>query len=157
MILHCLGSQQEFTQATVCADAYVVIAGCRMLITQMKQRKALMILDDVDYMIQLKYLLPPCELHAESLVLITSRKRDFLDARRIYISEVQLLPKGRDVQLFKAWAFAAGPPIWDMSVLIPNMVACCNRLPLTLKVGADHALQRVERSCPCYLCVCKAK
>ena len=30
------------------------------------------------------------------------------------------MPKGRDLQLFKAWAFAAGTPVWDTSVLVPE-------------------------------------
>ena len=42
------------------------------------------------------------------------------------------------MQLFKAWAFAAGPPAWDLSGLVPDMVACCGRLPLTLKVGSIY-------------------
>ena len=72
--------------------------------------------------------------------IVTSRNKDVLDARCTHVSEVQLLPEGHDMQLFKAWAFAAGPPVWDTSVLVPDMVACCGRLPLTLKVGAANAL-----------------
>ena len=76
-------------------------------------------------------------------MVVTSRKKNVLDARCIDVKEVELLPKGRDEELFKAWAFAAGPPAWDASVLVSEVVACCGRLPLTLKVSTAHALECV--------------
>ena len=106
-----------------------------MLKRHLELRKVLVVVDDTDDVVQLKNLLPPCELHPDSLVIVTSRKKTVLDARCANVSEVQLLSEGRDMQLFKAWAFAAGPPVWDTSVLVPQVVACCGRLPLTLKVG----------------------
>ena len=131
---------------------YTDVAGRGMLTTHLQSRKVLVVIDDTDDAIQLKYLLPQCELHPESLVIITTCKRDALDARRISVNEVQLMPKGRDLQLFKAWAFAAGTPAWDTSVLVPEVVACCRRLPLTLKVGNYYAcrslasaLQAIQR------------
>ena len=101
----------------------------------LKLRKVLVVIDDIDDMSQLRNLLPPCELHPESLVLITSRDKVLLKECCAKVSEVQLLPKGWDVQLFKAWAFAAGAPEWDESALVAQVVAHCGRLPLTLKVG----------------------
>ena len=74
-------------------------------------RKVLVVIDDADSVTQLRNVLPPCELHPESLVIVTSRKKDVLSVRCTSVSEVQLLPKGRDVQLFEAWAFAAGPAL----------------------------------------------
>ena len=118
------------------SNASAVVAGRARLTDHLQLRKVLIVIDDTDDAIQLKNLLPTCELHPASLVIVTSRKRDVLDARCTNVKEVQLLPKGHDVQLFNAWAFAAGPPAWDASVLIPDVVACCGRLPLTLKVGA---------------------
>ena len=112
-----------------------------MLIEHLVWRKVLLVIDDTDDMTQLKNLLPPCELHADSLVIITSRNSNVLNARCCCVSEVTLFPGDADKQLFEAWAFAAGPPAWDTSVLVPEMVACCGRLPLTLKVGNIHALE----------------
>ena len=63
-----------------------------------------------------------------------------LGARCAHVTEVQLLPNGRDMELFKAWAFDAGPPVWDASMLVSEVVKCCGRLPLTLKVGTVYAL-----------------
>ena len=105
-----------------------------MLVTHLKRRKVLLVVDDADDVFQIKSLLPPCELHPESLVIVTSREKNILEARCTLVSKVQLLPEGRDTQLFKAWAFAAGQPVWDTSALVPKVVACCGRLPLTLKV-----------------------
>lgn len=118
-------------------------AGRGTLIKHLGQRKVLVVVDDTDSPTQLKNLLPPCKLHSESLVMITSRKKDVLDPRCIYVCEVQLLPKGRDVELFQAWAFATGLPTWDVSMVVAEMVACCGQLPLTLKVCVAHALKCV--------------
>lgn len=115
----------------------LIIAGREWLAAHLRRRKVLVVVDDTDDHAQLSYLLPPCALHAESLFLVTSRKKNLLDARCSSVSEVQLLSKGHDVGLFKAWAFAAGAPSWDTTELVPDMVACCGRLPLTLKVGFD--------------------
>ena len=101
----------------------------------LKLRKLLVVIDDLDDVAQLNSLLPPCELHLDSLVIVTSRQKDVLDARCTSVREVELLPKGRDMELFTAWAFPSGPPLWDTSPLVQEMVACCGRLPLTLKVG----------------------
>ena len=110
-------------------------AGRGTLVTQLKLRKVLVVIDDTDDESQLESLLPQCELHPESIVIITSRNKIVLDARCISVREVQVLPEGRDVQLLEAWAFEAGPPDWDTSELIQGMVKCCGGLPLTLKVG----------------------
>ena len=123
------------------SNACMVDAGRGMLTTHLKLRKVLVVIDDTDDAAQLKSLLPPCELHPESLVIVTSRKKDILETRCTTVSEVQLLREGRDTQLFQAWAFAAGSPARDTLVLVPEVVACCGGLPLTLKVGAAHGLQ----------------
>ena len=110
----------------------------------LKKRKVLAVVDDTDDVIQLNSLLPPYELHPESLFIVTSRMKDVLDARCVKICEVQLLPEGCDVQLLKGWALAAGPPAWDELVLVAEVAACCGRLPLTLKVDCAHASMYIE-------------
>ena len=104
----------------------------------------LVVIDDTDDATQLMNLLPPCKWHPDSLIIITSRNKGVLDARCTIVSEMQLLPEGRDVQLFEAWAFAAGRPAWNTPVLVRQMVACCGDLPLTLKVRSMHALSSVQ-------------
>ena len=123
------------------ADAFVSIAGSRMLTEHLERGNVLLVMDDVDDVMQLESLLPPCRLHPKSLVIVTSRKEYVLTARCRKVCKVQLLPGGCDMQLFEAWAFSMGKPVWDTLVLVPEMVACCGRLPLTLKVGAAHALK----------------
>ena len=99
------------------------------------RRKVLVVIDDADDAAQLNNLLPRCELHPESLIIVTSRKKHVLDARCANVSEVEPLPKERSVQLFRTWAFASGPSVWDTPKLVPELVACCGGLPLALKVG----------------------
>ena len=134
-------------------NASAVVAGRMALTVHMERRKVLLVIDDIDNQTQLMGLLPPCMLHPESLVVITSRSRKVLSARCTKVIEVQLLPEGRDVELFKAWAFAAGTPAWDTSVLLPKVVACCGRLPLSLKVCTAYAEIRTASrpSCICNL------
>ena len=50
------------------------------------------------------------------------------------------------MELFKAWAFAAGPPTWNASGLVQEIVANCGRLPLTLKVCTFQALTLFGRT-----------
>ena len=76
-----------------------------MLVTYLKLRKVLVVIDDAGDVVQLKNLLPRCELHLESLVIITSRKKVVLKKRFAHVMEVQLLPEGQDVQLLQACAF----------------------------------------------------
>ena len=111
----------------------------------MALRKVLIVVDDADDVTQLDALLPLHEplrpqLHPESLVIITSRNKNVLNARCIIVSEVQLLPEGCNLDFFEAWAFATGRPDWNTSELVPKVVACCGRLPLILKVGLAYIL-----------------
>ena len=131
------------------SKAYFPAAGCGKLTQHLQHRKVLLVIDDVDDHDQLRSLLPPCELHPQSLVIVTSRNKDVLSMRCCIVSEVQLLPKGCDEQLFKAWAFAAGSPAWDTSVLVPEILACCGGLPLTLKVSIAHALRKMRSKTYC--------
>ena len=119
----------------------------------------LLLIDDADDVTQIKSLLPPCELHPESLVIVTSRKKKILEARCTLVSEVQLLPEGRDMQLFEAWAFAESPPcLGRVKAGSTEVVACCGQLPLTLKVGhcSMHAyLLQADMRDSCLVRLCK--
>ena len=112
----------------------MALAGRERLTEHLKVRQVLVVIDDIDSEAQLTSLLLPCQLHAESLVIVTSRDRKVLGARCNHVCAVQLLPEGYDTQLFEAWAFELGRPLWASSVLVQKMVACCGRLPLLLKV-----------------------
>ena len=72
-----------------------IVAGRSRLVENLKLRKLLVVIDNADNQARLKNLLPPCKLHPESLAIVTSRKRDVLEARCKSVSEVQLLPEGQ--------------------------------------------------------------
>ena len=133
---------------------FLSCSGRGRLLFHLKRRKVLVVIDDTDDHSQIDNLLPPCELHHESLVIITSRNKAICYKCCTDVAEVQLFPKGRDLQLFKDWAFAAGPPVQNASELVLDMVACCGRLPLTLKVGFPHALYCASRYCMYYCIMC---
>ena len=107
-----------------------------MLLAQhLPQRKALIVLDDVDDLeSQLDKLLPHTGVHCDSIVIITSRKRHLLELRCGCIHEVELLPEKLATQLFTAMAFPAGEAPDEVAARVPAVVASCGRLPLTLKV-----------------------
>ena len=121
-------------------------AGRSMLSVHLKRRKVLVVADDTDDVAQLKNLLPPCVLHPESLIIVTSRNEAVLNKRCSSVVKVELIPKGFYLQLFRAWAFAAGPPDEHISALVPEVVTHCGQLPLTLKVGIALALFGVTRT-----------
>ena len=121
-----------------------------MLVTHLKLRKVLIVIDDADDVTQLRSLLPSCELHPDSLMIVTSRVKRVLEACCAHVSEVQLMPNGRDMQLLEAWAFPAGSPAWDTTSLVRDVVACCGRLPLTLKVSVPM----LEIFCSTQCCIC---
>ena len=141
-----------------CSNVFVVVAGRDALVGHLSgltSRKVLVVVDDTDDVAQLRNLLPQCELHPGSLVIITSRKESILARRCKIVSQVQLLPVGRDMQLFRAWAFAAGQPVWDTSALVSQVVACCGQLPLTLKVGIAYAATSVMSTYALWLWKCR--
>ena len=116
-------------------DASHVAAGCVRLIEHLGRRKVLVVIDDIGNGTQLNNLLPRCALHPGSRVIVTSRNQSIFRARCIRFCAVELLPMGRDVELFEAWAFAEGRSACVTSTLVSDVVARCGRLPLTLKVG----------------------
>ena len=113
-----------------------------MLLAQhLSERQALIILDDVDdFESQLDKLLPDTGLHCKSVVIITSRQRRLLNRRCNLIHEVQLLPEELAMQLFEATAFPSGQAPNEVAALVPDVVAACGGLPLTLKVCTHHGL-----------------
>ena len=134
--------QGDAMHPKLCNIAACVVAGRERLKDYLEARKVLVVIDDADDVAQLENLLPPCRLLSSSRAIITSCKKDVLKSRRAKVREVQLLPEGHDMQLFQAWAFPAGPPAWDTSVLVPELVACCGRLPLALKVCVCSCCER---------------
>ena len=116
-----------------------------MLLAQhLPQRKALIVLDDVDDVSQLDRLLPVTGLHRDSLVIITSRQKCLLDLRCL-THEVQLLPEDLALKLFTAIAFPGGEAPQEVAAYVPTVVASCGGLPLTLKVCADACLHSYLR------------
>ena len=101
----------------------------------MPERKALIVLDDVDdFESQLDRLLPRTGLHRDSIVIVTSRDRHLLELRCTSIYDVQLLSNDLAMPLFTATTFPAGEPPNEVAAQVPAVVASCGGLPLTLKV-----------------------
>ena len=131
------------------------MAGLARLTECFRERRVLVVLDDVDDLEgQLDMLLPPRRyLHPSSLVILTSRNGSLLGQRCDAVSEVELLEGGLAKRLFSAYAFQHGPPPLDLDPLVSEVIACCQGLPLTLQVHIQAAAQSILHACT-HLCMC---
>ena len=119
----------------------------------------LVVIDDViDSLSQLDMLLPPRQrrqlqprLHPSSYVIVTSRNGGLLKQRCDAVIEVKLLHEDLACKLFGAYAFEHAPPSAEVTTLVPDIVKCCQGLPLTLQVRHPGTVQ-CEMSHACTLC-----
>eukprot|EP00253_Pinus_taeda_P034021 PITA_34021 len=117
--------------------------GKNMLIQALKSSNALIILDDVGHVDQVKALLP-VETHdicSGSLILITSRDRGVLRSARVEISSIYTLTglntqHSRELFCSHAFSQAYSPPEYEH--LINKFLESCDGLPLSLKVHGAH-------------------
>ena len=81
-------------------------------------------------------LLPEGQVHADTVVIITSRNKDVLKQRcSSNVHDVEMLPDDLAMQLFAACTFLTGQPPESLAEgLVSDVVAACAGLPLTLKV-----------------------
>lgn len=112
------------------------IAGLAALTNYLREHRCLVVMDDVaDCTSQLDMLLPPRQdLHPSSRVIVTSRNGTLLKQRCEAVSEVKLLPEGLAAELFASYAFQQGSPSVEVACLVPEVIECCQGLPLTLQV-----------------------
>ena len=75
-------------------------------------------------------------LHADSIVIITSRSADLLRKYCDHVHEVDLLPKKLAIDLFAGMAFGLKQPSDAIRERADAVVASCGGLPLALEVSA---------------------
>lgn len=76
-------------------------------------------------------------LHADSIVIVTSRSTDLLHIYCDLVHEVDILPKDLAEQLFAGIAFGLKQPSDGMSERADAVVASCGGLPLALEVSME--------------------
>eukprot|EP00253_Pinus_taeda_P018405 PITA_18405 len=112
--------------------------GKGMLIEPLKSCKAIIILDDVDDVNQVKAFLPQSDgLNSGSLILITSRDKNVLRSSKVENSSIYSLSglnKEHSLELFCSHAFSQAFPFPEFKSLVDKFIDYCNGLPLSLKV-----------------------
>lgn len=74
-------------------------------------------------------------LHEDSVVIITSRSIALLRDSCAHVQEVALLPQAQAEQLFAGYAFGVAARPAAVRERAAKVVALCDGLPLTIKVG----------------------
>lgn len=84
-------------------------------------------------------------LHADSVVIITSRNTALLCDKCTHMREVALLPQAQAEQLFASYAFDVDARPAAVRERAAQVVELCDGLPLTIKV---RACVTAPASCP---------
>ncbi|XP_031384287.1 uncharacterized protein LOC116198093 isoform X2 [Punica granatum] len=110
--------------------------GTQELKNRLRDRKAIILLDDVDQVDQLKALAGDLAWFSpESRIIVTTREKTVLDQFRIKnIYELTLLSAEQAFELFCRHAFIKGSPTPDFIDLSWDIVRTTGRLPLALEV-----------------------
>ena len=83
-------------------------------------------------------------LHADSVVIITSRSTALLRESGAHMEEVALLPQAQAEELFASYAFDVDARPAAVRERAAQVVELCDGLPLTIKVRACHCTCRTS-------------
>ncbi|KAI3750752.1 hypothetical protein L2E82_21546 [Cichorium intybus] len=110
--------------------------GGRCLIgTRLRNRKVLIVLDDVDQLDQLEKLAESPDWFGEgSRIIITTRDEHLLKAHKVVVHDISLLHADEAIELFRKHAFQGDIPSEDYDRLSKEVVSYAGGLPLALKV-----------------------
>ncbi|XP_031380892.1 TMV resistance protein N-like isoform X2 [Punica granatum] len=109
--------------------------GTQELKNRLHGKKAIILLDDVDQVDQLKALAGDLAWFSpESRIIVTTREKTVLDLFRIKDYELTLLSDYQAFELFCRHAFIKGSPTPDFIDLSRDIVRTTGRLPLALEV-----------------------
>jgi Leucine-rich repeat (LRR) protein len=113
--------------------------GIGMFRYRVSRCRALIILDDVDSVEQLRALYSPLKdvVRSGSLILITSRNKDVFTSsgmRESCIYKLTGLDKEHSQELFCLHAFHQPCPVWGFEQVVREFLDVCQGLPLSLKV-----------------------
>ena len=116
------------------ANIQLVSFGINMLSAGLRNKKVLIVLDDVDQKLQIDALRVKTELGPGSRLILTTRDAHLLRTCRVnYIYEVEKLTDEEALRLFCRKAFKRDDPLPDYSTLSEIVVKYANGLPLALE------------------------
>ncbi|RVW60158.1 TMV resistance protein N [Vitis vinifera] len=110
--------------------------GARVIQNSLYLRKALIVLDDVDDMDQLEFLVGNHAWYGKgSRIIITTRDKRCLTMLNVdYLYNVEGLDSNEALELFSRHAFQSNLPKEDFKILLNPVIYYCEGLPLALKV-----------------------
>ncbi|CAH1447721.1 unnamed protein product [Lactuca virosa] len=119
-----------------CINISSIYDGKNMMKKMMRNRKVLVVLDDVDHIDQLEALAGDLNwFKPGSRIIITTRDKQVLVAHRLnLIHTVNLLSNKEAICLFSRYAFGKEIPIQEYEELSGQVVCYAAGLPLTIKV-----------------------
>ncbi|KAL7583601.1 disease resistance protein RPV1 [Lactuca sativa] len=119
-----------------CINISSIYEGKNMMKKMMRNRKVLLVLDDVDHIDQLEALAGDLNwFKPGSRIIITTRDKQVLVAHRLkLIHTVNLLSNKEAICLFSRYAFGKEIPIQEYEELSGQVVCYAAGLPLTIKV-----------------------
>ncbi|XP_065632489.1 disease resistance protein RPV1 [Quercus suber] len=134
-------------------EVHSVSRGIIEIMEILRQKRILLILDDVDKLVQVENLLGKCDWFASgSRIIITTREEKVLstlqeDCHLTYFKyRVEELDECESRELFCQHAFKRNKPIEDYSELVDHFIHYAKGLPLVLKIiGADLYDKNLER------------
>ncbi|PKI60116.1 hypothetical protein CRG98_019460 [Punica granatum] len=114
--------------------------GTKQLKYRLRHKKAIILLDDVDRVDQLKALAGDLAWFGlGSRIIITTREKKVLDLFHVSdIYELALMGEGQAFELFCRHAFIKGSPTPDLFGLSWDIVRTTGRLPLALEVTVSY-------------------
>lgn len=135
-----LSLQKKLLRSLIGSDLKLdnIHEGIGLLEKHLKSHKALIILDDVDSETEVKRFFPvQTDLHADSLILITSRNTDVLKILGVEESSIYTLTglnTEHSRELFCLHAFQERQPPEEFESLVNKFLEACGGLPLSLTV-----------------------
>ncbi|KAM5552847.1 disease resistance protein RPV1-like [Rosa sericea] len=131
--------------------------GVGLIKTRMRNKKVLLILDDVSHSSQLQNLVPsPFCFGPGSRILITTRDKRWLIAHQVdEVYEVKMLNDRQALKLFSLNAFKRNGPPGDYLSLAQRAVRYAQGLPLGLIVLGSHLFRRSREEWEATLDSCK--
>ncbi|XP_061993977.1 disease resistance protein Roq1-like, partial [Rosa rugosa] len=127
--------------------------------TRMRNKKVLLILDDVSHSSQLQNLVPSPDCFGPgSRILITTRDKRWLIAHQVdEVYEVKMLKDHQALNLFSLNAFKRNGPPGDYLKLAQRAVRYAQGLPLALIVLGSHLFRRSREEWEATLDSCRGE
>ncbi|KAK7286763.1 hypothetical protein RJT34_21989 [Clitoria ternatea] len=118
--------------------------GTSMIEKKLHGRRALIVLDDVNKLDQLKALCGNREwISSGSVLIVTTRDVHLLELlQEVHVLELKELDQDESLELFSRHAFREASPKEDFDELSRNVVSYCGGLPLALEVLGSYLYRK---------------